>query len=60
MKTELSTVKIGKKIHKQLRDYCEKNGLKITFFLDSIILKTLSEEKENGNENGNENGKKNI
>jgi hypothetical protein len=49
--TEVKNLKISKDVHKILKDYCDKRGLKIYHFLEKIILEKCKDKKDIYGEN---------
>lgn len=39
--SKLSTFQISKELHKKVKDYCEKNNIKVKNFLEKIIKKEV-------------------
>ena len=48
---EIKNLKISKEVHKVLKDYCDKNGVKIYRFLEKLIIETCKEKKDIYGEN---------
>ena len=42
----IKNLKISKEVHKVLKDYCEKKGIKMYWFLEKMILDTCKEMKD--------------
>lgn len=42
----MKTVELSEKTHKLLKDYSDKNGRKIKFVIDEIIVNFVEQEKE--------------
>jgi len=42
----IKNIKIDTEVHKILKVYCEKNGLKVYKFLEKIILERCTEKKD--------------
>lgn len=42
----IKNLKISKEVHKVLKDYCEKKGIKMYWFLEKMILDTCKEKKD--------------
>lgn len=40
--SSLSTFQISKELHKKIKDHCKNNDLKVKYFLEDIISKSLS------------------
>jgi hypothetical protein len=43
---EIKNIKISKEAHDILKKYCEKRGIKIYKFLESLILEKCKEKKD--------------
>lgn len=43
---EKKSLLVNQPIHEELKDYCEKNGVKISFVVEALIEKFLMEVKE--------------
>ena len=48
---EIKNLKISKDVHKLLKDYCDKKGIKIYRFLEKLIIDTCKEKKDLYGEN---------
>jgi hypothetical protein len=46
MEKKIKNIKISISSHKLLKDYCEKNGLKLSKFLEKLIIDKCSEKKD--------------
>lgn len=42
---QVKNLKIAPEVHEVLKKYCDKRGIKIYRFLETLILETCSEEK---------------
>lgn len=49
--TEIKNLKISKEVHDILKKYCDKRGIKIYRFLESLIREKCSENKDIYGEN---------
>jgi len=43
---KIKNIKITPEVHELLKTYCEQNGLKIYKFLENLIIKTCTKEKD--------------
>lgn len=43
---KIKNIKISEETHRLLKTYCEENGLKLYKFLENIIIKTCTKEKD--------------
>jgi hypothetical protein len=43
---KIKNIKISIESHELLKKYCEENGLKIYKFLENLIIKTCTKEKD--------------
>lgn len=48
---EIKNIKISKDVHDILKKYCDKKGIKIYKFLESLILEKCKEKKDVYGEN---------
>jgi len=43
---KIKNIKISEETHQTLKKYCEENGLKLYKFLENLIIKTCTKEKD--------------
>lgn len=43
---EIKNIKISKEVHEILKKYCDKRGIKIYKFLETLILEKCKEKKD--------------
>jgi hypothetical protein len=43
---KIKNIKISEESHNLLKKYCEENGLKLYKFLENLIIKTCTKEKD--------------
>lgn len=46
MKKEIKNLKISKETHEVLKNYCDKNGLKMYKFLENMIIEKCQEKRD--------------
>lgn len=46
MDKSIKNLKISKEAHKVLKDYCDKKGIKMYRFLETLILENCKEKKD--------------
>jgi len=46
---ELKNIKIEKETYEKVKKYCNKNGLKIYYWVTQILLNEINKEKNNDN-----------